>query len=278
MPGKLYLVATPIGNLQDISLRAIENLRAVDLIACEDTRHSQKLLNHLGVKKKLVSYHEHNEQARSAGLIEQIAQGASIAVISDAGTPAINDPGYRIVQQAIEEGIDVVSIPGPSAVIAALAGSGLPTDSFFFGGFLPARKGERKSRLRELTDIPGTLAFYEAPHRVAAALADCLEELGDRRAVVARELTKVHEEFIRGPLSSLIRQFSEQMPKGEMVLLIDRSTARFSSEIEQNTLSQRVSELESTGLDRRAALKQAAREFGLSRSKAYRELQIAKKS
>jgi 16S rRNA (cytidine1402-2'-O)-methyltransferase len=278
MPGKLYLVATPIGNLQDISLRAIETLRAADLIACEDTRRSQKLLNHLGIKKKLVSYHEHNEETRASELIQQIDQGASIGLISDAGTPAINDPGYRIVQQAIEEGIDVISIPGPSAVITALAGSGLPTDSFFFGGFLPARKGERKSRLRELTDIPGTLVFYEAPHRVAAALADCLEELGDRQAVVARELTKIHEEFIRGPLSSLVRHFSEQKPKGEMVLLIDRAGAENVSETELSTLSQRVSELESTGLDRRAALKQAAREFGLSRSEAYRELQIAKKS
>jgi len=278
MPGKLYLVATPIGNLQDISQRAIDTLRDADLIACEDTRHSQKLLNHLGIKKKLVSYHEHNEGERSQELIRQILDGASVALISDAGTPAINDPGFRVASRAIEEGIDVVSIPGASAVITALAASGLPTDSFFFGGFLPPRKGERKSRLGELKDIPGTLIFYEAPHRIASALKDCLEELGDRNAVVARELSKIHEEFIRGQLSTLIAQFESHPHKGEMVLLIDRSTAENVSNTQQNRLSDRVLELESTGLDRRSALKQAAKEFGLSRSEAYRELQIAKNS
>jgi 16S rRNA (cytidine1402-2'-O)-methyltransferase len=278
MPGKLYLVATPIGNLQDISQRAVDVLRAVDLIACEDTRHSQKLLNHLGIKKKLVSYHEHNEGERSQELIQQILDGASIALISDAGTPAINDPGFRIVARSIDAGIDVVSIPGASAVVTALAASGLPTDSFFFGGFLPARKGERKTRLRELKDILGTLIFYETPHRIAAALRDCLEELGDRNAVVARELSKIHEEYIRGRLSTLAKQFETNSPKGEMVLLIDRASAENTVNTKQNSLSQRVDELESTGLDRRSALKQAAKEFGLSRSEAYRELQIAKNS
>ena len=278
MPGKLYLVATPIGNLQDISQRAIETLHAVDLIACEDTRHSQKLLSHLGIKKKLVSYHEHNEDERSQELIRQVLDGTSIAVISDAGTPAINDPGFRVVARAIEHKVEVISIPGASAIITALAGSGLPTDSFFFGGFLPARKGERKSRLRELKDIPGTLVFYETPHRIAAALKDCFEELGDRNAVVARELSKIHEDYIRSRLSTLAKQFETTSPKGEMVLLIDRASAENAVNIEQNTLSQRVDELESTGLDRRSALKQAAKEFGLSRSEAYRELQIAKNS
>lgn len=278
MPGKLYLVATPIGNLQDISLRAVEILRFVDFIACEDTRHSQKLLNHLGIKKKLISYHEHNEVGRADELIQLMKDGASVALISDAGTPAINDPGYRVVIRAIDVGIEVVSIPGPSAVITALAASALPTDAFFFGGFLPSRKGERRARLRELRDIPGTLVFYEAPHRIGAALTDCLDELGDREAVIARELTKIHEEFVRGPLSSLIREFSRQKPKGEIVILIDRADAEKTSKIERNTLSQRVSEIESTGLDSRAALKQAAREFGLSRSEAYREMQIAKKT
>lgn len=278
MPGKLYLVATPIGNLQDISQRGVETLRSVDLIACEDTRHSQKLLNHLGIKKKLISYHEHNEDECSAALVQQMLDGASIALISDAGTPAINDPGFRVVTRAVEAEIEVVSIPGASAVITALAASGLPTDSFFFGGFLPARKGERKTRLRELKDIPGTLIFYEAPHRIATALKDCLEELGDRESVVARELSKIHEEFIRGRLSDLTAQFSQQTPKGEMVLLINRASAENTANTEQNTLSQRVDELESTGLDRRSALKQAAKEFGLSRSEAYRELQIAKNS
>ena len=276
MAGKLYLVATPIGNLKDITTRAVETLRFVDLIACEDTRHSQKLLNHLGIKNRLISYHEHNEETRTVELIDRMINGESVALISDAGTPGINDPGYRVVTAAIENEIEVISVPGPSAVITAIAASGLPTDSIFFGGFLPAKKNERRSRLRQLRDVPATLVSYESPRRLRSALADCLDELGDRQAVVARELTKLHEEFLRGRLSELIDRLSATEIKGEIVLLIDRRSAETAVKQGDSTLAVRVSELISTGLDRKAALKQAAKEFGLSRSEAYRELQSAK--
>jgi 16S rRNA (cytidine1402-2'-O)-methyltransferase len=278
MAGILYLVATPIGNLADITQRAVDTLRAVDIVACEDTRHTQKLLNHLGIKTRLVSYHEHNEDARADELITDLLSNCSVAVVSDAGTPAINDPGYRIVQRAISEAIEIVSIPGPSAVITALAVSGLATDAFFFGGFLPARKGERQRRLRELADIPATLIFYEAPHRLAASLLDCAAELGDRDAVVARELTKIHEQYSRGRLSELADQFSGSAVKGEIVLLIDRGREEISLLSSTSTLTDRVVQLEAAGIDRKAALKKAAREFGLSRSEAYRLLQNAKNS
>ncbi|MCC6327021.1 MAG: 16S rRNA (cytidine(1402)-2'-O)-methyltransferase, partial [Acidobacteria bacterium] len=192
MTGTLYLVATPIGNLADISLRAIETLKAADVIACEDTRHSRKLLDHYAISKKLISYHEHNERERAAELIERIKAGASVAVISDAGTPGINDPGFVLVSEAFAAGLPVVAVPGPAAFVTAAVVSGLPTDSIFFGGFLPSRKGERRRRLEEVRDIPATLVFYESPHRLAASLLDCLETLGDRKAAVARELTKLH--------------------------------------------------------------------------------------
>jgi 16S rRNA (cytidine1402-2'-O)-methyltransferase len=278
MAGTLYLVATPIGNLEDITFRAVETLKQVDLIACEDTRHTGKLLNHLGISKKLVSYHEHNEAERSRQLINRLERGENIALVSDAGTPAINDPGYRVVRLAIESAIHVESIPGPSALINALVVSGLPTDSFFFGGFLPSKKTERRHRLDEVSDIPGTLIFYEAPHRLAVSVSDCLEVLGDRPAVIARELTKVHEEAIRGKLSELVTRISSSPVKGEIILLIDRRREPKSARTPLKSLADRVTELESKGVDRRSALKQAAKEFGLTRSAAYRKLQYAKKS
>jgi 16S rRNA (cytidine1402-2'-O)-methyltransferase len=202
-PGTLYLVATPIGNLADITLRAIEILKSVSLIACEDTRHTRKLLQHYGIETKTVSYHEHNEQERSRQLIETLRDGKDVAVVSDAGTPSISDPGFRLVRAAIENGIQVVPAPGPSALISALIAAGLPTDEFFFGGFLPARSNARRARLNELRSVPGTLIFYEGPHRLAETLTDALEVLGEREAVVARELTKLHEEIRRGRLSEL---------------------------------------------------------------------------
>ena len=278
MPGTLYIVATPIGNLQDISLRAVETLRSVDVIACEDTRHTQKLLNHLGIKAKLISYHEHNEESRSGELIKMLSEGGSVAVVSDAGTPAINDPGFRVVKKAVEKGYDVNSIPGPSALITALAASGLPTDSFFFAGFLPAKKGDRQKRLKELSSTPATLVFYEAPHRLSASLDDCLVVLGDRDAVVARELTKMHEEYSRGKLSEIASRFEKQKPKGEIVLMIDRSSGETNLPDASQGLVERVIELESSGLDRRSALKQAAKELKLTRSEAYRKMQNAKNS
>lgn len=273
MPGKLYLVATPIGNLQDITLRALETLRTVDLIACEDTRHTRNLLNHFRISNRTVSYHEHNEQERAEELADRLIQGESIAIVSDAGTPGICDPGFRIVQRGIEIGADIIPIPGAAAFVNAAVASGLATDSIFFGGFLPAKKGERRKRLEDLRDIPATLIFYEAPHRLAKSLADCYEILGDRRAAIARELTKLHEEIVRGGLSELVEVFSKTKVKGEIVLVIEKSKsdAFRRDNPAEITLSARIVQLEDEGLDPKSALKKAAKEFGLSKSEAYRQ-------
>lgn len=274
MAGTLYLVATPIGNLADITHRALQILRDVAVIACEDTRHTRKLLQHYGIDTKTVSYHEHNEQQRARELIELLKEGNDVAVVSDAGTPAISDPGFRLVRAAIESCISVVPVPGPSALISALVAAGLPTDEFFFGGFLPARSGARRTRLSELSAIPGTLIFYEAPHRLAASLKDAYEVLGEREAVVARELTKLHEEIRRGRLSELSEHYAKVEPRGEIVLLIDRNVLDQApaEETSQMSVSQLVTQFEAEGFDRRAALKKAARELGLSRAEAYRRL------
>lgn len=270
MPGTLYLVATPIGNLADITQRALQVLRDVHVIACEDTRHTQKLLNHYGITTKTISYHDHNEQQRSVQLIEQLKQGINIAVVSDAGTPAVSDPGFRLVRAAIESEVPVVPVPGPSALISALIAAGLPTDEFFFAGFLPAKSNARRARLSELQTVPGTLIFYEAPHRLAATLKDAYEILGEREAVVARELTKIHEEIRRGRLSELSEHYEREEPRGEIVVLIDRNV--ISAAQPQLSIVALVDSFEQSGLDQRAALKKAARELGLSRSEAYRKL------
>ena len=274
MLGKLYLVATPIGNLQDISLRAIETLKSVDLVACEDTRHTGKLLKHIGIKQKLISYHEHNEHLRAGELSELLKTGKSIAVVSDAGTPGIADPSFRIVLQAHKIGAQVISIPGAVAFISALIVSGLPTDAVFFGSFLPSKKGERRKQLVEVKEVSATLVFYETPHRIAKALIDCFEVLGDRKAVVVRELTKLHEEIVQGKLSELIEKFSNQTTKGEIVLIIERQNLEdFKNQISDNqTISKRVAELETEGQNHKVALKTAAKEFGLSKSEAYKIL------
>lgn len=274
MTGTLYLVATPIGNLGDITLRALEILKTVDTIACEDTRQTGKLLAHFGISAKLLSYHEHNERGRAEELKNALLAGKNIAVASDAGTPGVADPAFRIVQTAIEAGVKIVPVPGAVAFVNAAVVSGLPTDALFFGGFLPARKGERRKRLQETKAIPATLVFYETPHRLKAALADCLEVLGNRRAAIARELTKLHEEIARGDLQDLIQKFAETEPRGEIVLAIDRAEIQSSKSAVENqkSLRARVEELENAGFDNRAALKQAAREFELTRSEAYRRL------
>jgi 16S rRNA (cytidine1402-2'-O)-methyltransferase len=256
--------------LKDITFRAIETLRSVDLIACEDTRHTRKLLSHYEISNKLVSLHEHNEPERSAELAEMLAAGRSIAVVSDAGTPGISDPGYPLVRLAIAAGASVIPIPGPAAFVGAAIASGLPTDSILYAGFLPARTNERLKRLRELADVPATLVFYEAPHRISKALRDCREALGNRRGAVARELTKVHEEIVRGPLDELVSHFSEGPVRGEIVLVIGRGDPTAKPEKSTLTLPERVLELESSGLDRKTALKTTAKEFGLSKSEAYR--------
>jgi len=275
MAGTLYLVSTPIGNLEDITHRAIRLLGEVELIACEDTRHTRKLLNHYGIKTRTISYHEHNERERAAELLKLIESGANVAIVSDAGTPGISDPGFRLARFAIEGGVRVVPVPGASALITALVASGMPTDEFFFGGFLPARSGARRARLTELRLFPATLIFYEGPHRIAATLKDAYEILGEREAVVARELTKMHEEIARGRLSELAERFSSpENARGEMVLIIDRTEIKSEAETNNSvtSLAELVANLENEGLDHRAALKKAARELGLSRDEAYRRL------
>jgi len=277
MLGKLYLVATPIGNLNDMTFRAVETLKSVGVIACEDTRHTRKLLTHFGISNKLVSYHEHNETERAEDLIKILTKGESVAVVSDAGTPGISDPSFRIVERAIEAGVEIVPIPGASAFVNAVAASGLPTDSIFFAGFLPSKKGERRKRFLELADIPATIIFYESPRRIAAALIDAADVLGDRPAVVAREITKLHEEFSRGTLSELHSKFSSATVKGEIVLLIDRVRDHRPNDSGSLSLLERLEQLQAEGIDRKAALKKVAKEFGMSKSEAYRIVQSTEK-
>ncbi len=278
MAGTLYLVATPIGNLQDVTYRALEVLRTVDLIACEDTRHTIKLLNHFRISNRLISYHEHNELERAEELADRLVAGASIAIVSDAGTPGICDPAFRIVQRAIEVGAAVIPIPGAVAFVNAVVASGISTDSIFFGGFLPSKKGDRRKRLEELRDIPATLVLYETPHRIAKSLVDCAEILGIRRAAAVRELTKLHEEIIRGSLPELAVRFATQTVKGEIVVVIDRAALNLAKHEAPTprSISKRVKELEKDGVDSKTALKKAAKESGLSKSEAYRILELSK--
>ncbi|MGH9873783.1 MAG: 16S rRNA (cytidine(1402)-2'-O)-methyltransferase [Pyrinomonadaceae bacterium] len=280
MAGTLYLIATPIGNLEDITHRAVRLLGEVDIIACEDTRHTKKLLNHYGINTRTISYHEHNERERAAELIERLRSGADVAVVSDAGTPGISDPGFRLARIAIDSDVRVVPVPGASALVSSLVASGLPTDEFFFGGFLPARSGARRARLTELRSIAATLIFYEAPHRIVATMKDAREILGERQAVVARELTKMHEEIARGSLSELAAQFSAtESARGEMVLIIDRTVMPSENDRDKSvaSLAELVMQFEREGLDHRAALKKAARQLGLSRDEAYRRLVAERK-
>jgi 16S rRNA (cytidine1402-2'-O)-methyltransferase len=271
-PG-LYLVATPIGHLEDITLRALSVLKQVDLIACEDTRHTRTLLDHYGIRKPTVSYHEHNEAERASELIEGLRRGESIALVSDAGTPAISDPGYRVVRAAIDAGIPVTSIPGPVAFAAALAASGLPTDQFAFHGFLPARSGERRTALERLRNSESTDVFYEAPHRLIDAVADIVASLGPERPIaIARELTKVHEEFLRGSAADLLQQLKTRPSiKGEIVLLIGKAAGGHSAA--QSDVRSRITALMARGLDEKAAIKKLAKETNLSRDALFRELQ-----
>jgi 16S rRNA (cytidine1402-2'-O)-methyltransferase len=271
--GCLYLVATPIGNLEDITLRAIRVLKEADLIACEDTRQTQKLLQHYAIHKEMVSYHEHNELTRAPELVIQLEQGAQVALVSDAGTPVVSDPGHRLVVLCLRHHIPVVPIPGPSAFVAALAASGLPTDEFLFVGFLPSRVGARRKKLDALKSEPRALVMYEAPHRLADTLSDAAEILGTRQAVVAREVTKIHEEFLRGTLAELRDAARERAPRGEITLMIGPAVEGEIQAVPALSLKERVAQLETeSGLDRKAALKQAARERGLGKRDAYKQL------
>ena len=271
----MYVVGTPIGNLEDITLRALRILKEVDLIACEDTRHTQKLLQHYNLEKPLLSYHEHNELTRSSELLIKLEQGAKIALVSDAGMPLVSDPGYRLVTLCLRHKIPVVPIPGPSALVAALAGCGLPGEEFVFVGFLPARSGGRRRSLERLRLEDRTIVLYEAPHRLQESIADAIEILGDRPACLARELTKVHEEFRRGNLSDLAQHLNDHPARGEITLLIGPPDAANHSERTESSqsLADRVEELiHQAKLDRKEALKLAAKERGLTRRAAYDQL------
>lgn len=273
--GCLFLVATPIGNLEDITLRALRILKECDQIACEDTRHTLKLLSHYDIHRPLVSYHEHNELTRAPELVLAMEQGAKIALVSDAGMPLVSDPGYRLASQCIRHSIPVIPIPGPSAVLTALAGSGLPNEEFVFVGFLPARSGERRRALEALRLESRTVILYEAPHRIAETLAEALEVLGDRDACIARELTKLHEEFRRGRLSDLVASLDSNPARGEITLLIGppREEAGASTVDTSQALAARVEELmQQAKLDRKEALKLAARERGMTRREAYKKM------
>ena len=277
----LYLVATPIGNLEDISLRALRVLKEVDVIACEDTRQTQKLLNHYAIRTRTTSYHEHNEITRSAELVKEIQEGASVALVTDAGMPGISDPGYRLITLAIRHRLPVVPVPGASAFLAALVASGLPTDSFRFSGFLPSKRGERIAVLGAIRDSPRTQVFYEAPHRILETLSAVVEVLGTaRHVVVAREVTKLHEEFLRGKAGEVLENLKARAGvKGEITLLIGKA-----DETEAQTavparlgVRQRVEQIiAEEKVDEKTALKKVAKERGISKSEAYRELQRSK--
>ena len=276
----LYLVATPIGNLEYITLRALRVLKEVDLIACEDTRQTLKLLSHYGIKTRLVSYHEHNEMTKAAELVVDLEGGAKIALVTDAGMPGISDPGFRLITLAIRHHVPVIPIPGACAFLAALVASGLPTDSFRFSGFLPSKSGQRRKLLESVKDSPRTQVFYEAPHRLLETLADVVEVLGnDRHVVVAREVTKLHEEFLRGRAEEILKELKARGDvKGEITLLIAKAEEGSApSASEAVTVAQRVKQIMSEEkADEKAALKKVAKERGIGKSEAYREWQRGK--
>ena len=268
MVGTLYVVATPIGNLEDITLRALRVLKEVDVIAAEDTRHTQILLNHYGIRTPLTSYHEHNEKTKARQLMSRLERGEQIALVSDAGTPAISDPGYRLAVEAIQGRIPVIPIPGASALTAVLSAGGLPTDRFVFDGFLPAKKQERRARLRALSSETGTLVIYEAPHRLTETLNDLAEILGDREIVLAREVSKVHEEFLRGRLTEVAKQVAGREIKGELTLLIGGS--RGQSEVSQEQIEEEIRKLKDDGLRVKEIAEILGEKYGYSKKEIYR--------
>ena len=278
-PG-LYLVGTPIGNLEDITFRALRILKSADLIACEDTRQTQKLLNHYGITTRTTSYHEHNEMTRAPELVVELEQGARIALVTDAGMPGISDPGFRLITLAIRHHVPVIPIPGASAFLAALVASGLPTDSFRFSGFLPARRGARRKLLETIRDSPRTQVFYEAPHRLKEAMEDIVEVMGpDRYVVIAREVTKRHEEFLRGRADQALAALNKTGDvKGEITLLIGKAESnRQQGQAASVNIRKQVDRIMAEEkLDDKAALKKLAKQMGISKSEAYRELQRSK--
>ncbi len=267
MSGKLYLVATPIGNLEDITYRAVRILKEADLIACEDTRHTRILLDHYGIDRPTISYHEHNEFSRTEELVERLKSGQSIAIVSDAGTPLISDPGYRLVNHALAEGVIVVPIPGASAILTALTASGLPTDTFHFGGFLPAKTSQRRKTLESVRGLECSLVFYETPHRILESLEDIAAVMGERPIVLTRELTKIHEEFLRGTACQVLGNLRERPSiKGEMTIVIGKPVPAGASSV---PIPEAVNALIRGGLPRMEAMKTIARERGISKREVY---------
>ncbi len=269
MAATLYIIATPIGNLEDMTYRAVRILGEVDLVAAEDTRHSLKLLNHFNISKPLTSYFDHNQQFKGERILNALREGRSVALISDAGTPCISDPGYNLVRDAVAEGITVIPIPGACAAIAALSASGLPSDSFTFAGFPPARQGKRRAFLADMARLPGTLVLYEAPHRLEDTLGDIRETLGERQVVVARELSKIYEEFIRGSVLEVMASVAQGKARGEIVILIAPGEAVQEQTEALDAVLQRL--LDEEGLSVKDAARKASMITGTSRNEAYSE-------
>ena len=269
MSGKLYLVATPIGNLGDLSPRAAETLAAADFVAAEDTRVSLKLLNHFNIKKPLVSYHEHNQAAAGPAILNRLLSGETCALVTDAGTPAVSDPGEGLVALCAENGVEVLAIPGCCAAVSALAVSGLPTGRFVFEGFLPANRGERRERLAELAGEERTMILYEAPHRLRATLADLAEALGDRRITLCRELTKLHEETRRTTLSEALARYTENDPKGEFVLVLAGRERPAERAVTLEEGVDMVLSRREKGERMKDAVRQVASDTGLGRNELY---------
>ncbi len=276
LPGKLFLVSTPIGNLEDITLRALRILKEVDLIAAEDTRHTRKLLAHYDIHKPLTSYHEHNQKEKEDFLLQQVRMGKNLALVTDAGTPGIADPGTNLVKRFLKEAIPIVPIPGPSALIAALSISGLPTESFIFHGFLPAKETARQRIFTSLKDRPETLVFFESPRRLKACLQDALKTLGDRQAVVAREITKVFEEVYRGKLSAIINEIEGKEIKGEVTLMVAGSPP--AEQVDETLLHELIKEYLIEGrLSLKEIATQLSSELNISRRELYRKILDIKK-
>jgi len=276
--GTLYIVGTPIGNLEDVTHRALRILRSVSVIACEDTRETRKLLQHFQIDTPTTSYHEHNKRKAGPALIRRLLDGEDVALVSDAGMPAISDPGEELVRSALDAGIPVVPVPGPTALVTALVASGLPTGRFAFEGFLPHKGRERRRALERLKDEERTLILYEAPHRLLETLHDLRETLGDRPMTAARELTKLHEEYVRGTVSQVIDHFNRNAPRGEFVLVVQGAEAEapVAGAPDPALLAGEVAAFVAQGMDRKLAMKEVAQRFGVSRKAVYQALLDAK--
>lgn len=277
MIGTLYVCSTPIGNLEDASFRLVKTLTEVDLVACEDTRHTRKLLNHFQIKTSTISYHQHNQREKEELLIEALKAGKDIALVSDAGTPGISDPGYWLIRRAREEGIRITVVPGPSALISALVVSGIDSERFVFEGFLPARAGQRRKRLQRLGNEERTMIFYEAPHRLRAFLADVEQELGNREVAVIRELTKIYEEVRCGSVESVRQYYEQQLPRGEITVVVE-GMKREPEPVDVEAVAREVMDLVEKGMEKKEALNLKAREYSVKKGILYnRIVEITKK-